>query len=471
MVYKYFIFKVFIITFIVTGVLYSEENDKSLEVTVIDANEVSAKQIPVKDEKKFLDKIIKQKNVILKNVDGYIYNEYRYRMTDSEDDSDFTSTLGFSTKNDSNNFHFLGRTSVDIDNNSESNSAFSSISDTYNKNLNMKVYSAYFNLNSNNRLSKFNLGRQSIYDTPESAFFDGMRIESKYLTSHRFKIGLYGGKPVHLYESSSSGDQILGAYAIGSLSSKASIKIDQMRIKDAYRTMNYRNDLTNFRYTYRYNKRTRFSMAYSMIDNLDRDINIKVKYINIKTGTSIFLTSYLLINGQQQNALEFSSYQSILQSLEPYYKTRIYIKKKINDIFSLDTGLMFRTMKNIQDKGTYNREYHQYHVGGTFNIPGKTNPVLSINLEQWDSDNRVVHSYGIDYQSFIKDKYTVGFGSYFSLYKYDIFLNSERDEVQTYHAFLKVKLTKALNLRSSYSYENDDYEAYHIVKIGVRCHF
>jgi hypothetical protein len=67
--------------------------------------------------------------------------------------------------------------------------------------------------------------------------------------------------------------------------------------------------------------------------------------------------------------------------------------------------------------------------------------------------------------------FTIGGGTSYALYRFNEFFLEEREDVRSYYGSFEWRALEWLRLRLSYSYETDDEERYHVVRMDVRVHF
>jgi hypothetical protein len=92
---------------------------------------------------------------------------------------------------------------------------------------------------------------------------------------------------------------------------------------------------------------------------------------------------------------------------------------------------------------------------------------LSVFDDLWYGDGRDITSWGLDLSYDTKEQWKFAAGSYYSLYKYDLFLNTERDDVRTYYGRATWKCSKKLSLELCYDYEDDGLDTYNALRGGA----
>ena len=148
-------------------------------------------------------------------IHGYLSTRYRARWSGGVDDHDVDSVLGleFGDPNkDRVTGHLMARAIADL-NGASATDPFFSLEDTYDQRLTTRLYYAWADIRPESpkqaQVEHWRLGRQIDYLTPEFAWFDGVSAQTRPRGKQHLQLGLYGGVPVHLYESSASGDAVL----------------------------------------------------------------------------------------------------------------------------------------------------------------------------------------------------------------------------------------------------------------------
>ena len=152
-------------------------------------------------------------------VHGYVSTRYRGRWTDGYHDSDVYSVLALDVGDPSKDHvtgHVMAQAAADLDGNSGAADPFYSLNDTSGNEVTTRLYRAFADvkpdLQGKSTIERLRVGRQLDYSTPEFAWFDGASAQTQELGSQRMQVGVYGGVPVHLYDTSTSGNRVFGAF-------------------------------------------------------------------------------------------------------------------------------------------------------------------------------------------------------------------------------------------------------------------
>lgn len=179
---------------------------------------------------------------------------------------------------------------------------------------------------------------------------------------------------------------------------------------------------------------------------------------------------YELLRTQRDYALEFDNFFSSALEYRPYTQVRGLVSKGFGEHFTLDAGADGRWLRDGDDEGAYNHEFERYFVTPTLQrVPWK-GLSLSVTGEFWNSDEDV-WSWGADATHKCTEALKVSLGTFYSLYKYDYYAASERDDVRTIYARVRWKLENNLRLDGGYEYEHSDFDTIQTVRLGVTWDF
>ena len=96
---------------------------------------------------------------------------------------------------------------------------------------------------------------------------------------------------------------------------------------------------------------------------------------------------------------------------------------------------------------------------------------MSLTGELWDATGSEITSWGADVTREWNDSLEGALGAYYSLYKYDFQAAEERDDVRTYYAEVEWQRSRGVELEARYELEHDDFDTYHVVRLGMRWGF
>lgn len=401
---------------------------------------------------------------------GQLKSRYYLRWTGDDSDNDLVETLVLDAGHadrDPITAHMMGRLSWDIDG---YDPTFASINDSYGERLDGLLYDLYADVHRVDGFSLLRLGRQSVYETPEFAYFDGGHVTSEEIGDLAFQAGGYIGSSVHLYESSKTGDLTAGLYVQARPWKDGRLRIDWMHLEEEERTLSATDNLFGAGFWQSFGRYVTFETQYSRIEERDRDVLGRLVGRAAEWGLLVQASYYALLRTQGDLVLEADPFYNSLNELRPYDQWSLLAAKDISQQLNLQLAGDLRRLHDEEDAGFYNRDYD--HVYGTVRLAdfGPDGLSLSGTGDLWDSDDQYTESWGAD-ATYEVGKSTASLGTYYSLYKYDIYSNTERDHVRTYYLRLRHKTSDAVTFEGDYEFEDDDFDQYQRLRLGVTWRF
>ncbi|MBL8728434.1 MAG: hypothetical protein JNM25_08395 [Planctomycetes bacterium] len=403
-------------------------------------------------------------------VRGRLTSRYYLRWTGDDTDNDLLTTLSLDAgdaERHAVSAHFMGRLAYDMDG---TDGTFTGLSDTYGQRLDGLVYDAYVDLHRLGGFSLVRIGRQSIYETPEVAFLDGAHVTSAEFGDLAFQVGAYAGASTHLYEASHSGDLIGGVYAQLRPWRRGRFRLDYMHIEEDGRLLGQGDDLVAAGFWQDLGEHLQTELQYSRIGDRDRDARARATWRQSDWGLLLQASYYALLRSQGDLVLEADPFFNSLNELRPYDQVSVLAAKDVSQLVQLQAATDLRRVRDRSDVGFYNRDYDHYY--GTVNLHdwGPKGLTLSGTGDLWNSDGQLVRSWGGD-ATYELGKSTVSIGTYYSLYKFDLFTNSERDHVRTWYGKLRHRTSDAVTLEGDFEVEDDDIDQYYRLRLGVTWRF
>jgi hypothetical protein len=410
-------------------------------------------------------------NLIGVPIHGSLSSRLRVRWTDGEHDTDLYETLSL-TIGDANRHTvtatLLARAAADLDGKTDTKGyyVFDSLENTYDHALTGQLYEATLDIHRIGPVERIRLGRQTIYETPVVATFDGGRAETEDLTSLKFRLGAYGGVPVHFYESSPEGDRVGGAFAQVQPWKGGRLRADWMHVDDENLFGEKNNDLLGLAAWQDLFDRVQVHALYTRLEEKNRDLLVRGTWRDSDADLVAQVSFYRLLETQRDFAIEFDPFYSAALEYHPYDQIRGLVSKGLGDFFAVDAGVDARWLRNSHDEGPYNHEFERYFVTPSlrdFPLKGLS---ISLTGEYWNSDDDV-WSWGADVTQKFGDALRVSAGTAYSLYKYDYYANRERDDVRTIYLRFRFKLMKDVRVDGGYEYEHCDLDTIHAVRFGL----
>jgi hypothetical protein len=407
-------------------------------------------------------------------IRGSLASRYWLRWNANDHDHDLYETLSLDVGDPERHAvtgYFLGRLSFDLDGGEDPSSPYYSLADTYDHSINGYVYDAYADFHTLAPFARFRAGRQTIYETPEVAFLDGLSLESVPFGGGAFQIGGYAGVSTHLYESSPNGDWTFGVYLQSRPWAGGRLRLDWMHLEDEAQLGEYQDDLWSLAWWQTLAESLQLEAQYSVVEGDSRDVRARAGWTQLESELVLQASYYQLLHTQKDRALELDPFYDTLQEYYPFSQLGLLASKGIWEHFDVQLGADVRRVRDSADIGEFNRDYERWYVTGILHDVLVKGLAVSGTGDIWHSDEQDVESWGADVTQAIADRWSASIGTYYSLYKYDLYQNAERDNVRTYYVKLARKQAGAVTLDASYELEDNDFDDYHFLRLGMTWRF
>lgn len=408
-------------------------------------------------------------------IHGSLNTRYRGRFTSGAHDHDLyelvTVDIGDSEKNRVSG-HLVAGGAADLDGGTDGNNKyiFQSLADTYDHSVTGRLYRAYADVRSVGPFERVRIGRQLDYLTPEVAWFDGVSVLSPQSSEHAVQYGVYGGVPVHQYESSSHGDRIFGTFAEARPWKSGRWRFDWMHLEDEQTLGTQDDDLLGLGWWQNVGREVRVESAYTRVENRDRDVLVRATWQPTENDLMLQASFYRLLTTQRDLASELDPFFNTLLDLFPYSQIRALFSKGLTEHVNLQTGVDLRRVSDDDDEGQFNRDFERYFATAIFDDLLPAGLSLSVTGEVWDSDASDITTGGLELSKHWNKVLDAGLGSSYALYKYDLYSNQERDDVRTYYAMLRYKSGSRWTVDVRYEYEDDD-QSFQTLRTGATWRF
>jgi hypothetical protein len=407
-------------------------------------------------------------------VHGYIATRYRGRTSGGDDDHDLDTVVGLDfgdANKDRISGHVMARAGADLDGSSASDPFFS-LDDTFDGRVTARLYYAWADIRPERSfLERWRIGRQLDYLTPEFAWFDGVSVQTRERGKAQMQMGLYGGIPVHLFESSSSGDALAGAFAQGRPWKNGRVRADWMHLVDETRLAEHDNDLLSLGLWQQVRPELRMEAKYTHLEDEPRDARVQAQWFDAHRELTLFVSHYELLRTQKSLALEVDPFFNTLLEQFPYRQTRLLASKTLNESLQLQGGLDVRRVSDDSDVGQFNRDFERTFLTATASDLLPKSVTLSVTGEVWNSPDSDIQTWGADLSRKFAPSLDASVGSYYALFKYDLFSIEERNDVRTYYLFLRWKRTAASAFDLRYEFEDSDFGDFHTLRLGSTWRF
>jgi hypothetical protein len=408
-------------------------------------------------------------------IHGSLLSSYRGRWTNDDHDHDLYETLSLDLGDPSRNAwtgHAMTRVDADLDGKNHGQaSIFNGLDDTYDGAVQVWLYDAWMQKNDVGVLDHIRLGRQTLWDTPVFAWFDGASAETKELGSDRWRIGAYGGIPVHQYDVSRSGDILGGAYAETHPWTGGRARLDGMHIEDGEQLGTLSNDLLHLGVTQEVSHSLRLDGGWTYLENENRDVSVSATYTDPEADFSARANYFQLLSTQKDRVPELDPYSATLFELFPYRQTGVLLSKGLGKQFAVQGGVDLRRITDDSNVGEFNRDFDRYF--GTLILKNTLPADLTASAtgEVWDSAGQDINTWGLDLSKPLGEGWDGSLGSVYALYKVDQTTGSESNNVRTYYLRARWKRSAATTWDFRYDYEDEDPNPIQTVRVGMTWRF
>jgi hypothetical protein len=410
-------------------------------------------------------------------IHGSLTMRYRGRWNDGGHDNDLGGILALDLADPNSSRisgHFQGRVDADLDG-KDSNDGLGSLDDTYDRSVVSKIYLAYADVavgaNAESRDGTLRVGRQSDPRLPEVVRLDGLSYSTAPLGKNEVELGLYGGVPVHLYDSSREGDSAFGTYLEGIPWKGGRARFDWMHLEDENVLGAGEDDLLVLSAWQELTQHARFEGVYSNLEGDPRDLRLRALFDDPETQTNLRLGYYQLLTAQKALVTELDPFYEQLLEYEPYRETNFNLSHAFGAHTIVDAGFDLRRVSESGDVGEFNRNWQRFYATATFSDVAAKGLAFALTADRWDDSSRDINTFGADVSYSVEKQWRASVGSYFSMYKYDFLELAERDDVRTYYLRTTYDLTARTELEFLYEFEDADLDTFQTVRVGARWRF
>lgn len=407
-------------------------------------------------------------------IRGSLVSRYEGRFTDGAHDHDLAEVLTLEVgdkKKDKVTGFVMAEGLADLDGNgSDSSGTFHSLADTWDGAVTGRLFHAYADVHATDALETLRVGRQMIVDTPVVAYFDGLRAETKEIGKARVRFGAYGGVPVQIY-APSSGDSMLGFFGETRPWEGGRVRADWLHSADQGEFGPRDDDLFGIGGSQNFGKTLRFDLEHTRLESEARDLRLRGTYYAQDSDLVLQASWYRLLQTQGDLAVPFDPYFATLHELFPYDQVGFLASKSLGSHLDVQAGLDLRRVEEEADIGAFNHDFNRFFA--TTDILGVLPASIDLSLtgEVWESTTNDVRSFGAGLTRKMGETVEAGIGTYYSLYKYDLYQNRELDDVRTWYVSVDWKRSASTRFDVRYEFEDDPDAEYHSVRLGATWQF
>ncbi len=403
-------------------------------------------------------------------VHGSLSARLRAQASGSEHDRDLFSLLDLQVGDEERDpwtGALVARLAKDLDGRQgASGSPFLSPDDTMQDSLTSRVYELHADAHDLPGLETLRLGRQTLQETPEFVRFDGASAETRPEGGSQRTWGLYAGRTVHFFESSSQGDSVWGAWLAARPWTGGSARLDWMHLEDETITASHDDDLLAVRLAQALPPGVSLQGDASWLSGEQRDYGVRATWQDGDGETLVQASFYELL--ERQNALveELDPFSSVLFGLFPYRQARLLASRSFGEAFDLAGGLDLRRVSDSGDVTDFNRDFDHGFVTATCHHVVFDGTSVSVTGDTWDGGGETdIDTWGADVTHEWSPDVKASVGSSYALYKNDFFLGEERDHVRTWYATLRCRTAAQVTWSLGYELERGNVEDFHTITL------
>jgi len=403
---------------------------------------------------------------------GFLRSELILRRVGG--DQDFDQTNFFSVdysdpRNPAIRAHVAGRLAIDLDG-QQADNRFNGLSDVHGDAVDFKLYDAFVDVAQAGGAGRLRIGRQLEYEAPVVVHYDGLDLRVQPGDDEDFLAGLYGGIPVRLYTDRGESRSLIGLFAEDRPWKGGRARFDWMHVEDE-QLAESGNGILALSLWQGWDNGWAAEGQYSRLEDDDRDLRLRTQWTSPDAGLSASATYYQLFATQDALPADIDPYTEVLMALFPYEQYGLTLTTELTEDAELDLAADIRRVSDSGDIGEFNRDWERYRAALLLREVFESHFDVSLFDDIWDGDDRDVSSWGLDVSYDTRQQWKFGAGTYYSLYKYDLLQQSERDDVRTWYARAAYQLSKAFAVEFSYDFEDDDEDSYNALRGGVMWNF
>ena len=402
---------------------------------------------------------------------GSLSTRYRGRATGQADDHDLDLTIlldAGDAEQEPLTFHLMGRLRQDLDGTpGDRSDPFFGLEDSRGERFSAFLNYAYADFHAFPELERLRAGRQLLYETPEVAHFDGLSLATSESSAWRLMAGAYAGLPVHRYEPPERGEELHGLFAQVRPWRGGRLRLDYMHLVDPELLGSRDNDLLGLEFGQEFGRTLRVIGRYTRLEDRHRDASLAATLALDEAALVVHASIYRLIEPQRELASTLDPFFDTLFELSPYYQTRFDLSQDFGPDWTLETGLDLRTLVDPDEVAQLNQDFDRVWVSATARDLLPHGIELQLTGESWHSATNDIRTLGFELRRRVQ-RLELAAGSYYSLFKYDLFQAEEREDVRTHFLSLEQQRGEHLRLQLKYEYERDAIDEFHYLTLGMR---
>lgn len=410
-------------------------------------------------------------------IRGEFSNRYRHRRIAGETDEDVIQFLRLGVGDEGAtpwSFDLAARSSEDLDGNRHTSGfyPFDEISNSFGRAVNVRLYTAALTGRGVGGLDRVRLGRQEVIGA-EPLYFDGLRLDGPALAALAdLRIRVYGGIPVHLYESPVDGDGVGGVDVEVQPFTATRLFAQYAHIADRFSLYGRaRTNLESVRWQQQWAPALSTEARATVIDSRGREAALSAAWR--PPGDDFFAQAGYrrLMEEQTAFAIDVDPYVGILMKQEPYHQWDARLSKGVASWLTLSADGSGRLLVNEREESEFNREFSRLSIVPVLTGWPEPGTVWTLTVTAWEAEETRLVSYAGEVAHPLIPDVTVRTGTDYALYKFDLFSDRERTHARTVFLKLRWSQTKDTRWDAGYELERSDLDTFGKFEIAVRYQF
>ena len=398
---------------------------------------------------------------------GVLATRYRLRHGGGASDHDLVTRLGvdFGRSDDPVSLHLRGRAFVNVDGQRQDD-PFPGLDHSFGDDVNARLYAAHLDMTQVNGFALVRLGRQDLNETPVALSFDGVRADSQrcFGQTRSYFTG-YVGVPVHQFESSSRGDLVAGIGAGLVPWQHARMRFDFMHLRDEFFAIDRQDTLLSMQWWQGLGEHVQLSGMHSFRDGDARDL--KLSALGDLGDQTNFRVSYReLLSTQRIQVTELDPFYLVASEYSPYRQLELSVTRELGPHLQAAIGGDIRRLSNRSDERTFNREFEHVWADATLQDVFVTGLSATITGNLWNSSGEASRTITGELLYRPDQNLRVTLGAGYDLFRYDALQQRERIHVRSYYLRFDRRLGSSTRLDFGYELQRDDFDEFHLFRLG-----
>lgn len=409
------------------------------------------------------------------SVSGYVWVPYQLRTGAGASDHDLYA-IGALHAGDRAHHHLtahaFARLSYDLDDDQRSATAdpFRSVDDAGARPVDGRLYEAYVDGHRLPGLSVLRVGRQTLNQTPRRLHLDGGRAESAEVAPIRVSSGVFGGRPVHLYEQDGAGDAVLGGFLRVRPRTGTRARADVVYLEDENLYGEPRNVLERVAVWQRMGA-VDLHAAHVWLDESPREARARATWNEVPWGL-VVRGRYAVVFGTEAALVsDLDPFSAVLRAQAPYHRFGALASKRLGAHVSIEGGYDGRRLLDPDDDAPFNRAYDRFHLLSAVRDVGRPGTSVAVTGSLWDSGDRTLASAGGELGYRRRGQLRAAVGTAYALYQDDALLSGAEQDVRSYYARLGVDGPYGLGVDLRYQLDDASDGRYHLLRTTAKWAF